>query len=68
MTKETPTDPAQPFVDAVIKASDTMEALLKGGLNKKAIIILLCHQTKLSQRDVKKVLEELPKLKKNFCS
>lgn len=56
------------FRDIVGEISGKVDALLKSGINKKAVIILLCHETKLSQRDVKKVLEELASLAKNFAS
>lgn len=58
----------QSFRDIVGEISGKMDALLKSGINKKAVIILLCHGTKLPQRDVRKVLEELALLQKNFTS
>lgn len=55
------------FPGMVTRISGSVDALLKSGINKKAVIILLCHETKLPQRDVKRLLDELSQLAKNFC-
>ena len=71
MTKPVPVVPIGSseltLADAVRKVSDGAEALAKSGLNKKAIIVLLCHETKLSQNTVKLVLDALPRMKKSSC-
>lgn len=52
----------------IANVSDGMTALLRSGLNKKAIIILLQHNTSLSQGVIRQVLDALPVLKKEYTT
>lgn len=51
---------------AIEKLSKVGEALRDSRLSEKAILLLLSNMTSLSQRDVKAVLDALPKLEKTF--
>lgn len=52
---------------AIIQISDAVSALLESGLNRKAIEVLLHDSTKIPKRDIKLILDTLPKLKKMYC-
>lgn len=45
------------------KLADASEKMLKGGLTMKALTVLLHDDTKISKRDIEKVLLALPRLK-----
>jgi siroheme synthase len=53
---------------AIIKISEAADKLRKSGLNEKAIMILLHHETRVSQRDIKAVLSGLALLRKQYCA
>lgn len=55
------------LAEAVIKISDGMTSLLRSGLNKRAIVILLQAETKINRSDITKVLDALPRLKGWYC-
>jgi hypothetical protein len=44
-----------------------LKQLLGTGINENAIVILLHHETKIAQRDIRKVLSGLRDLKKLYC-
>lgn len=48
---------------AVTKISESMTVLLKSGLNRKAIVVLLYDYTKVPKRDIDLVLNGLERLK-----
>lgn len=54
------------LAEAVIGISKAMEKLLFSGFNRKAIIILVAHHTKVSQRDVSAVIDSLHDLTKTY--
>lgn len=47
--------------------SMALNQLLTSGLNEKAIVTLLHHDTKISQRDIRKILVGLRDLRKTYC-
>ena len=47
------------IADGVVLISRTMKELATGKLNEKAILVLLAHETKMSQKAIKKVLDAL---------
>lgn len=49
--------------DQVRKLADASEKMLKAGLTMKALTVLLHDDTKISKRDIEKVLLALPKLR-----
>ena len=56
------------LASTISKISDGFDALLKSGLNEKAVIILLQDATRVRRRDIKAVLDALPRLKEMYCS
>jgi hypothetical protein len=65
--KSDPPESKEVLATAITKISDGFDAMLKSGLNKKAIIILIQAETKLPQRDIRLVLDALPRLKGWYC-
>ena len=55
------------LAEAIVRIGSAMQALEKSGLNERAIIVLIQAETKLSQRDIKLVLDSLRKLKSWYC-
>ena len=53
---------------AIVKISDAMNSLLKSGLNRDAITVLLNHSTKVGITDIKAVLNGLDKLKSQYTT
>lgn len=51
------------IADHIVKISDASAKMLGAGLTMKALIILLHEETKVSKRDIEKVLNALPKLR-----
>lgn len=52
-----------------IKAlAESVETLLKGPVNRKALLILLAHSAKLTQSQVAAVLDALIDLKKDYLN
>lgn len=66
----TPTPAIQPQIDpkemaqAIAKIGDTFSALMKAGLKRRTIIILIHHETKVPQRDIELVLNHLEAFKR----
>lgn len=56
------------LADSIRKISSALEDLTDSGLNEKAIIILVQHKTKISQRVIREVIQGLRDLKKEYCS
>lgn len=54
------------IADAVVEVSRTFKDLKNGRLNDKAVMILLSHQTGLSQAVIKKVFAGLEDLEKTY--
>lgn len=66
-TEEIPQERDPKELAAVIdKISDAMQRLLKSGLNREAITVLLNHQTKVPMRDISSVLNGLENLKRRY--
>ena len=55
------------LAEAIVRIGSAMQALEKSGLNERAIVVLIHAETKLSQRDIKIVLDSLRKLKSWYC-
>lgn len=56
------------LAESIVKIGEAMDALKKSGLNEKAIIVLLNHKTKVSQSDIRAVLDGMRQLRKWYCS
>lgn len=55
------------LAEAIIRLGQEVGNLNRSGLNRKAIIILLHHYTKLSQTDIATVLDAIPQLQRAYC-
>ena len=53
---------------AIIKISDGFAKLMRGGLNERAMVVLIKDHTGVAQYEIKKVLDCLPRLKEIYCS
>jgi siroheme synthase len=65
-------DPAkivEPLVlaHAIVDIGKAMQRLATSGLNRKAVVLLVSHDSKVSQRDVIYVLDSLEHLAKTYC-
>jgi len=67
VVKSDPPETKQVLAEAVTRISEGFAALEKSGLNRKAIIILIQAETKLPLRDIRLVLDALPRLKGWYC-
>lgn len=65
--KSDPPESKEILAASIVKISEALFALQAGGLNEKAIIVLVQDATKLSQRDIKSVIDALRKLKGWYC-
>lgn len=54
------------IADGVVYVSKAMKEIEKGFLNEKAILVLLSHETKMSQKAIKKVLDGLSQLEEIY--
>lgn len=54
------------IADGVVHVSRAIKDLEKGPLNEKCILILLAHETKMSQKAIKKVLTGLSQLEELY--
>ena len=53
---------------SIVKISDGFAKLLRGGLNERALIVLIKDNTSVAQYEIKKILDCLPRLKEIYCS
>lgn len=53
---------------AIVKLSDSSNAILNSGLNERALITLLHDYTSVSKRTIKKVLEGMTELRSNYTN
>lgn len=57
----------QTLADAIVRIGDGVQALQRQGLNKKALLVLLSHQTGLGQKTCETVIDGLADLKRSYC-
>ena len=50
------TEQIERFRDQLEVLQEAVEHIEAGGLNRKALLVLLSHHTKMSQRDIKEIL------------
>lgn len=67
VTKSVPPETTEILAEAIVRIGDGFSSLQKSGLNKRAIVVLIQAETKLSQRDITAVLDALPRLKGRYC-
>jgi hypothetical protein len=67
VVKSDPPETTEILAEAIVRIGDSVVKLNASGLNRKAIIILLQAETKLSRRDIETVLDALPRLRGWYC-
>ena len=65
--KSEPPESKEILAEAIVNIGNAAKKLLASGINKRAVIILLQAETKLSQRDIRTVLDALPQLERWYC-
>lgn len=55
------------LAEAIVRIGSALAALQAGGLNERAIIVLIQAETKLAARDIREVLGAMRKLKGWYC-
>ena len=65
--KSDPPETTEILAEAITNIGDAVVRLNKSGLNRKAIVILLQAETKLSRKDIETVLDALPRLRGWYC-
>lgn len=60
-------EPDYVLSDWIRWVSDSLAKLEDSGLNREAIVILVHHDTKLSQKNIVKVFDSLRFLKEKYC-
>lgn len=53
---------------AIVNISGAIAALNKSGLNRAAIEVLLAHETKISRRDIRIILDALKTLRSRYTN
>lgn len=53
---------------SIRKISEALTKLTRSGLRREAVVILLHHETKISQRDIRQVLDTLGDLARRFTT
>lgn len=67
-TKPTTDAESDTLANAIRNISDGYETLKKSGLNKRAVVVLLNDSTGIGKRDIERILDALPQLKKDYCA
>ena len=60
-------EPTEVIAASIIKISDGFAKLIKGGLNRRALLVLIKDNTNVPMHEVGRVLDCLPKLKEIYC-
>lgn len=55
------------LASAIVKIGDAMDSLLKSGINRRAIVVLIQHETKLPMRSINDVIDAMKQLKCWYC-
>lgn len=56
------------LLESMITIKKAMESLMKSGLNKRAIIVLIQDRTRLTKENIEKVLDTLCNLEKWYVN
>ena len=67
VVKSDPPQTTEILAEAIVRIGDAAEKLNKSGINRKAIEVLLHDATGLARRDIKVVLDALPRLRGWYC-
>jgi len=66
--KSEPPESTEILAEAIVNIGNAVKKLSDdSGLNKRAIVILIQAETKLSRRDIITVLDSLPRLRSWYC-
>lgn len=63
VVKSDPPETTEILADAIVRLAEAHAKLKAGGLNEKAIILLLNDMTKVGKNDIKKILDAIPRLR-----
>lgn len=55
------------LAQAIVDISRSLKRLRDSGLNRRGIIVLLQHSTRLSKADIESVLNSLESLERDYC-
>ncbi len=55
------------LAEAIGKISEAVEAILKSGINRRAIVALIADKSKLGKSTIEIVLNNLEDLKRDYC-
>ena len=68
VVKSDPPESKEVLAAAITRISDSLNYMMKSGINMRAIIILLQAETRLPKKDIELVLESLKRLKGWYCN
>ena len=60
-------EPTEVLAEAIVRIGSAMKKLEESGLNEYAISVLLQHETKISMRDIRLILNSMKKLQGWYC-
>ena len=60
-------EPTEIIAASIIKISAGFDKLMKGGLNRRALVVLIKDHTNVPQYAIEKVLDCLPRLQELYC-
>lgn len=67
VVKSDPPETKEILAEAIVRLGESVKKLDESGLNKKAILLLLQDATRLPKRDIRAVLDAIPRLKGWYC-
>lgn len=65
--KSDPPESTEVLGTAIVKISEAFDALIKSGLNRDAIVVLIHDKSKISKRDIRTVLNAMAQLRGWYC-
>lgn len=67
VTKSAPPETKEILAEAIVRIGDGFNSLLKSGLNREAVVVLLHAKTAVNKKDIVAVLDGLTRLKGWYC-
>lgn len=65
LTVSSPTE--KPLTEMIRDVARCVESLLSKGFNRRAVVVLLVDETKMSKRAIERVLDGLGELERTYC-
>ena len=65
--KSEPAESTEVLAEAIVNIGNAAKKLYASGLNRKAVIVLIQAETRLSRKDIALVLDILPQLERWYC-